>query len=171
MTIECLQRELEAIHTEQYAHLVWKVMQITHNRPLSEDIVMDAYIQALEHYRSIQMSGALYSWLIKVAVRKAHYLMKRPHADVVLPTYDYIQDQMDWIDLSIKRMDVSEMLSASKDSLKKRDYLILWLRYWHGLSYAEIGQMLHMKPGAVRKAHQRVIERLRKRNEGVQMIF
>lgn len=45
--------------------------------------------------------------------------------------------------------------------LEPHEYRTLSLKLWTGLTNAEIGLRMQMTPAAVKKAHQRVIQRLR----------
>ena len=117
------------------------VYRRTLDRALAEDIVSQAFMQALEKIRMYDpVKGPFAAWLYGIArnLITDHYRSKRDHQDIET-VWDLASD--DDVELTVDDRVNYERIRGAIQKLEpgKRD--ILLLRLWDGLSYKEIAAL------------------------------
>lgn len=114
----------------------------------AEDVVQESFIRLLRNGPTIGSEGSLGPWLFRVCRNLAYDVMKmetREHArreKAILPeppTPDACSEQAEVLSLVKREMEM----------LPSREREALWLKVHQGMTYAQIGDVLGVKPGTV----------------------
>ena len=114
------------------------------NRPEIEDWAHDVFTYKILSNLPDKIIKRPLAWLNKIAENYVFTVLKNEAVSV-----EFVEDIADNGDLSDK-VDNLMVKEASK-CVKKIDWLILVLKYYHGYKFEEIAKMLKMKPATVRQ--------------------
>jgi RNA polymerase sigma-70 factor, ECF subfamily len=133
-----LARELEALYRSSYSRFCNVLVTFTGSREAARDATQEAFAQALATRGRFRREGPLEAWVWRIALRAAARLRPRtgtlPLDPIDLPSHDAERDPE---------------LAAALRSLPPRRRLIVFLRYFGGLSYGEIAYACGISEGTV----------------------
>lgn len=126
----------------------------------AEDLTSEVFIRAIRHLNRYREKGSFLAWLLTIARNLTfdHY-RNRDHQCLDLEAVA-LHEQNKGIDL-----DMQLFLKSQLEKLNKDEVELLILRYTTGLTFGEIGQVIGKKEDAVRKAHNKVLDKLRSQME------
>ena len=131
--------EIEALYRTSYPRYRNALATITGSYDSARDAVQQAFAQAIAERAGFRHEGSLNAWVWKIALRQALALREEFAAadlngafdpDLVEPTSDPV-------------------LAAALRALPPRRRLVVFLRYFADLSYAEIADVLGISEGTV----------------------
>ena len=127
---------LEQLYRDRYVGFRNALAPIAGSRDAAHDVVQEAFAIALGDRRTLRRQESLAPWVWRIAYRLA--LRARRLSLEELPD-----------DLSILDEHRDPALAAAIRSLPPRRRLVVFLRYFAGFSYAEIGEALDIEAGTV----------------------
>ena len=153
------QLALAAVY-DAYARRIYRYFYSrVENRTDADDLAAQTFLSVIEALPRYQHRGHFSAWIFQIARSKAMDFFRRDHStlqsDVELssPVVDETLEQV------IQGQTV-EMLRLKIQLLDEDDRELLRLRFVVDLSYVEIAELLGRKHDAVRKAVNRIVERL-----------
>jgi RNA polymerase sigma-70 factor (ECF subfamily) len=130
---------IEALYRERYARFRNGVATITGDYDSARDVVQETFARALRGRKGFRGEGSLEAWVWRIALRAAHEQLRksgRASLNGSLPA-DLVEPDRD-----------PELAEALR-SLPPKRRLIVFLRYFADLSYAEIGELCGVTEGTV----------------------
>lgn len=152
--------QIYAQHYERiYAYLYYRIGR----REVAEDLAADVFVRALAGIRTFAYRGTpLLAWLFRIAHNVAADYRKTsarqalnvaPGADMDAAVgADDVTDQVD------RRQDMRAALSQLTDDQQQ----VLFLRFYQGMSNAEVGAVIGKREGAVKALQNRALKSLRR---------
>lgn len=122
----------------------------------AEDLSSEVFIRAMSKLHRFDERNSFAAWLFKIARN--------------LTIDHYRANKVIWLDVEEFDLPATEngldpetviVLREQLTKLEAREFDLLSLRYAAGLTFVEMGQILGKSPGAVRKAHSKVLKCLR----------
>ena len=132
--------EIEAVYLRDRRNFVRVATRIIGDPHEANDIVQDAFAQAVGKRRSFRRSGPLEAWLWRLVVNAAHSSQRHCRDK---PT-EFVPDET--VPVSNEPDPALRGLIAA---LPERQRLVLFLRYYADLDYVTIAQVLGMRKGTV----------------------
>lgn len=130
------------------------------SHPDAEDLTSEVFVRAIQHLNRYREKGSFLAWLLTIARNL---------------TFDHFRNRdQQWLDLEEVALpeqnegiepDTQLFLKSQLEKLNKDEVELLILRYTTGLTFGEIGQVIGKKEDAVRKAHNKVLDKLRSQME------
>lgn len=130
-------RAIEELYRSRYSAFRGGVATLTGSYDSARDVVQEAFAQALRDRRQFRGDGSLESWIWRIAFRTA--LRKRGEG-----TFDELAETS-----APPAPERDPELADAIRSLSPRRRLVLFLRYFGDLSYAEIASLLDISEGTV----------------------
>ena len=129
------------------------------SKELAEDIVSDVFLKAWKHRArfTVQQGGTYKAWLYTIARRQVIDAMRKEKPAAQLDEAFGIGVQDTHADPHVQQQ-VAKALSTLTDMQQD----VLRLRFWHGLTYEEIADVLGKKPDSCRMHGSRGMRTLRK---------
>ncbi|MEU6084651.1 SigE family RNA polymerase sigma factor [Streptomyces sp. NPDC047108] len=129
----------------------------------AEDVVQDAFAAVCRRWRALDGSTSKVPYLRRAVVNRARSVLRRRRvADAFRPEQQHHARSAE--DTALLADEHRDMLAALR-LLAPRQREILVLRYWAGLSEAEISETMGISKGAVKSMAHRSLAALRKRLE------
>ncbi len=134
-----------------------------------EECVSDVFYYLFRHRRRLDFSGAVFpAYLIRIAEHKALDHLRKS-ARMPVPSEDAL-----WDETASERSAEEEAIALlSNDALIERiralgepDATILLSKYWLGMTSAEIGKRLGMKPNTVVQRAKRALQKIKEAWKG-----
>ncbi|HYX89345.1 MAG TPA: sigma-70 family RNA polymerase sigma factor [Gaiellaceae bacterium] len=129
--------ELEALYRSSYSRLCNVLMTVTGSREAAREAAQEAFAEALATRSRYRGEGPLEAWVWRIALRTAARLRPRAEASPLE------------LDPAVHDPERDPELAAAVRALPPRRRLIVFLRYFGGLSYAEIALACGISEGTV----------------------
>jgi RNA polymerase sigma-70 factor, ECF subfamily len=149
MNMSRLDSELEDLYRRRHGAFQVMLASVTGNVESACDVVQEAFIRALQKQDGFRGESSLEAWVWRIAFRVA-VGSKGSHELAVdeMPDVAFVDESRD------------PMLAAAMRALPPQRRMVIFLRYFADLSYAEIGEVLGIAEGTVAatlsKAHQQL---------------
>jgi RNA polymerase sigma-70 factor (ECF subfamily) len=144
-----LDSDLEDLYRRRQGAFQVMLASVTGNIESARDVAQEAFARALQKQDGFRGDGGLEAWVWRIAFRAAigttgsHEL-----ALAELPNVAFVDERLDLT------------LAAAVRELPPQRRMVIFLRYFADLSYAEIGEVLGIAEGTVAatlsKAHQQL---------------
>jgi RNA polymerase sigma factor (sigma-70 family) len=136
-----LATDLEDLYRRRYTAFRNALIAVTGSQDAARDAVQEAFARALRDQSSYRGDGPLEAWVWRIALR-AGIEARRRREPTVVPTAE----------LPALERERDPQLTDALMALPPRRRLIVFLRYFADLSYADIGAALSISPGTVAAA-------------------
>ena len=130
-------REIEELYRTRYSAFRGGVATLTGNYDAARDVVQETFAQALRDRGQFRGDSSLENWIWRIAFRTALRSKHEPTLDEIADTTAPPSPERD-----------PELAEAIRN-LSPRRRLVLFLRYFADLRYAEIGSLLAISEGTV----------------------
>jgi RNA polymerase sigma-70 factor, ECF subfamily len=159
---------------DQYKTPVYNLaFRMLGNSEDAEDAAQETFLRAYSQLSTYDLTRKFSSWLMSIA---AHYcidqLRRRRFSWLPIDALD----GLDWLWASDDRPEQTVIDSEDRDEVRRlllilpaKYRLVLVLRYWYDLSYAEIAQMTKMSEAAVKTRLHRAREMLSEHLNGIDL--
>jgi RNA polymerase sigma-70 factor, ECF subfamily len=134
--------EIERVYRERYVGFRNALVTVTGSREAARDAVQEAFARALRHQDDFRGDAPLEAWIFRIALRTA-LESKRNGREIPLE---------DAVDPALPEPERDPELAAALRALSPRRRLIVFLRYFADLSYAEIATVCGISEGTVAAA-------------------
>ena len=136
-----LLEEIELIYERRYPAFLRVAVAITRDEQLGADAVQDAFVGIVRSRRGIRKRGALEAFAWRAIVnaardRRAVRAEAGEPPELAAPS----------------AAELDESVRQAIAELPERQRLVLFLRYFADLDYAEIGRVMQVRPGTVAAA-------------------
>ena len=147
---------IEELYRSRYASYRGGVAALT-GYDAARDVVQEAFAQALRDRKDFRGDGSLAAWVWRIAFRTA---VRSRSGDGRELTLDEMVETA-----PVPRADRDPELAEAVRALAPRRRLVVYLRYFADLPYAEIASLLDISEGTVAatlsQAHAELLEQLR----------
>lgn len=136
-------KELEALYRRRHGAFLNGLAPIAGSYELASDAVQETFVRALKRRRSYRDDGSLEAWVWRIAIRTAidhRHSGREVSLDEVLEPIGLPEPERD------------PELARALASLPPRRRLIVFLRYFADLSYADIASACGIDQGTVAAA-------------------
>lgn len=132
---------LERLYREQYVSFRNGVAPVVGSYEEARDVVQEAFARALSSRGDFRGEGSLRAWVWRIALRVALEKRRRGH-----------EAAFDFLDPQLVEGERDPELVAALRRLPPRKRLVVFLRYFADLSYAEIAEIGGISEGTVAAA-------------------
>jgi RNA polymerase sigma-70 factor (ECF subfamily) len=130
---------IEVLYRERYGRFRDGVATITGDYDSARDVVQETFARALRGRKGFRGEGSLEAWVWRIALRTAQEQLRRrgaAHLNGAMPA-QLVEPERD------------PELEEAMRALPPKRRLIVFLRYFADLSYAEIGELCGVTEGTV----------------------
>ena len=131
--------EIETVYRERYSAFRQTIATIAGSSDEARDVVQDAFAEALRRRTSFRGEGPLEGWIWRIALRLA---FARRRGEAGLPLVQVGESE-------IPDPEADPELADAVKQLAPRRRLVVFLRYFGDLSYAEIAEVCGISEGTV----------------------
>jgi RNA polymerase sigma-70 factor, ECF subfamily len=137
--------EIEAVYRSGFQAFLYSVTAIVGDVDIARDAVHDAFAAAIRRRASYRAEGKLEAWLWRIVINTAlDVYRERAVGEQALSTESPVPSNGD------QPSEANEAaIRAAVSRLSERQRLVVFLRYYADLGYAEIGEVLDISPGTV----------------------
>jgi RNA polymerase sigma-70 factor, ECF subfamily len=131
--------DIEQVYRSRYDAFRATLATVTGSSETARDVVQDAFAEALRKREMFRGEGPLEGWIWRIALRLA---FARRRAEPALPLAEVVES-------SLPQPDEDPELAAAVMKLPPRRRLVVFLRYFGDLSYAQIAEICGISEGTV----------------------
>ncbi|HEU6445378.1 MAG TPA: RNA polymerase sigma factor [Gaiellaceae bacterium] len=132
---------LERLYRERYVSFRNGIAPVVGSYEEARDVVQEAFVRALRSRKDFRGEGSLQAWVWRIALRVALEKRRRGH-----------DASIDVVDPELVESERDPELAAALRRLPPRKRLVVFLRYFADLSYAEIAEIGGISEGTVAAA-------------------
>jgi len=125
-------------------------MRLLRHREDAEDLVQDAFLSALQHIDSFDLTRPFWPWLSRIIVNRGLDISASRYARAVDPLAEDVSDSGPTPAESVERREIREEFRRTLALLPERRRLVVQLFEVDGFSVAEIAKLLDSSPATVR---------------------
>lgn len=130
---------IEELYRQRYGRFRDGVATVTGDRESARDVVQEAFARALRKRRSFRGEGSLEAWVWRIALRTAReHVARRPGVSL-----------NGSVPAALNEPHRDPALDEALQALPPKRRLIVFLRYFADLSYAEIAELCGVSEGTV----------------------
>lgn len=157
---------LQAIYEQEFEYLFNYGRKVFSKTELVEDAIHDLFVELWQRHASLGPNNSIRKYLTVSLRRKIIATLKKESKTESTETFDQIPFDTE---LSIEEILISKELNeeqalrlkAAFEKLTDKQKEILYLRFYQGLDYEQIAEVLDMKYQSLRNAVSRAIKNLR----------
>jgi RNA polymerase sigma-70 factor (ECF subfamily) len=154
-TVSASTKEIERVYRERYVGFRNALATVTGSRESARDAVQEGFARALRERKRFRGEGPLEAWIFRIALRTAVESRRNGREVAFADAVDPALPAAEAVD-----PDLAEALRA----LPPRRRLVVFLRYFADLSYADIAYVCGISEGtvaaALAQAHASLLEQL-----------
>ena len=132
--------DIEAIYRDRFGTFAVSATALLRDSDAALDIVQEGFARALRRRRSFRGEGSLEAWIWRIVLNLARDRQRAAGADRAHLTHESREDASTPPDDSVR---------ARLRALPERQRIAVFLRYYAGMSYEEIAEVLQVRPGTV----------------------
>ena len=125
----------------------------------AEDLTSQVFLKAYEDLPRFRSRSSFSAWLFTIAHARVVDHYRKGSREIAIDEQNLTSTSEDPLSQAIRNNEIEQLLALLK-CLDKKEQTLISLRFMAGLSYREIGQVLHKKEDAVRKSITRLLDRL-----------
>ena len=155
-------KEMEEIYLKYCIPLKKYVVSICHNRDLADDIVSETFYRAIKNFDSFT-GGNLFAWLCTIAKNiYFNHLKKKDNNNASIDDENFMEVAANTnVEAEVMKREEKRKLDESIQSLSETERKVVLLRIDSGLSFKEIGDVLHKSENWARVTFYRLKEKLK----------
>lgn len=132
-------KAIETLYRERYGRFRDGVATITGDHETARDVVQEAFARALRKRRTYRGEGSLEAWVWRIVLRTAREHMKRTKGVTLNGSFE----------AALVEPGRDPVLAEAVRALPPKRRMIVFLRYFADLSYAQIGELCGVSEGTV----------------------
>jgi RNA polymerase sigma-70 factor (ECF subfamily) len=132
-------KEIERVYRSRYVAFRNALATVAGSREAARDLVQDAFAQALRKRETFRGDGPLEAWIWRIALRIA---LTRRATETSLPVVDVGES-------ALPDPTLDPDLADAMRRLPRKRRLVVFLRYFGDLSYADIAEVCGISEGTV----------------------
>lgn len=145
---------LEALVQRYQVRAVRAAFLVTHDEPLSEDIVQDTFIRLYRHIHHFDESRPFEPYLMRSVVNAALNTIRREARSASLDAdpglIENLLEHAASVEAQVEFTQLSQQLLRALSSLSPRQRVAIVQRYYLGLSEREMASELNVAPGTIK---------------------
>lgn len=166
--------------------LVWRwekplfnfVYKYVGDAAVAQDLVQDTFVRVVKSIGGYSHRGAFSSWLYQVAVNLCKDHLRRKRLPVVslhdhyttasgekVTLRDYVADEGTRTDAAVEEAEREQLVRRLLDGLSEDQRLVILLKEYQGLTFAEIAEVLDTPEGTVKARLYRGLRAMRRQVE------
>ncbi len=146
-------------HGSDVLTFIGRMIHESHRR---DDVFQDVFLAVWQSRHQYEYPRAFRPWLLKIAANKCREHL-RGGRRIAWSLEDREVSVDGEPDASMISQETSDLIAASLERLPKNQRMVVVLRIWNGLSYAEIAQITGRREGTVRSSMHHALKCLRER--------
>lgn len=157
-----IHERIEAISRQEHNELIRFIRQYTQSSFIAEEVLQEAYLEAMKQADQIRQPDKLLSWLKTVAKRIAMEQIGKYNRLIRKCRRTLVYVHSTWEDDLLERIVISELLDEVLRNSPPYYRRVICCRYTYRMTYTQIAEELGISASAARQANLRVIRKIRK---------
>ena len=155
-----MKQEFEALYQEYFPRIYAFLLRLTGNRDLAEELTQETFYQAFVSFHRFRGDSDVFTWLASIGTHTYYrYLRKNKHQIESLSAEQLIElygeGSTEHLEDTVERQMQLESARKAMRTLPKKYQDVTILRVYADMSYAQIGDALHISENSARVIYYR----------------
>jgi RNA polymerase sigma-70 factor, ECF subfamily len=148
---------------ERYGHRLLSIVEAAHgDLAMSEDIVQEAFIRAIQQGHQLRDESSVFPWLVRIALRVAIDFRRKVRRETPTEIMTELPDEAAGPERSLEAAQDAARVKGALERLEPYRRELMILRYFASFSVTELAEVFQKTEVAVRKDLQRARDDMRK---------
>jgi RNA polymerase sigma-70 factor (ECF subfamily) len=148
---------------ERYGHRLLSIVEAAHgDLGMSEDIVQETFIRAIQQGHQLREESSSFPWLVRIALRVAIDFRRKTRRETLTEIMTDVPDEAAGPERTIEAAQDAARVKRALERLKPYRRELMILRYFASFSVIELAEVFQKTEAAIRKDLQRAREDMRK---------
>ncbi len=156
-------KALESLLTDSYSFVYGYLLTLSRDEELAKDITQEVMVKAIVNIHRFRGDSKFSTWLVSMAVNRYKDMVKKKAPAL---TGELVAESAE---TAAVKNETSQQLKSAIDKLPDKHRQAFLLKYFQGLTYEEIAQVLECPIGTVRSRLHHSLIKLREAMEGREM--
>jgi RNA polymerase sigma-70 factor, ECF subfamily len=151
--------ELVTIYQEK---LYWHIRKIVIDHDDTDDILQDVFVKVWNNIDNFREESSLYTWLFRIATNESlTFLSKQKRRKIFFVQSDdeYLLGKLE-ADEYFDGDEIQRKLMAAVMKLPDRQRLVFNLKYFSGMKFTEIAEILQLTTGALKASYHIAVKKI-----------
>ena len=147
---------------EQYESMLFGIAYLmTRDRDVSADAVQEALVKMWKHMSSLRTENGLKAWSVRILVNEVKQQRRKRQVPIVsIERFSELADNDDGIERAMERDELRDTVRKAVRMLPDKQREAVVLRYFGGLTIAEIAVAMECRKGTIKSRLSRALGRL-----------
>lgn len=155
-----MKQEFEALYQEYFPRIYAFLYKLTESRDLAEELTQETFYQAFVSFYRFRGDSDVFTWLASIGKHTYYrYLRKNKHMADNINTEELMElyegEATEHLADTVERRMLAECAKKALLSLPKKYQDVMILRVYAEMSYAQIGDSLHISENSARVIYYR----------------
>ncbi len=144
--------------------LYWHIRRMVMNHDDANDVCQNMFIKVWKNLDNFKENSKLYTWLYRIATNESLTFLnkKKRKATTALETDDYDLSAQLTADPYFDGDDMQILLQNAIAILPDKQKAVFLMRYYDGLKYDEMSEMLDTSVGALKASYHHAVKKIEK---------
>ncbi len=155
-----MKREFEALYEEYFPRIYAFLFKLTNQRDLAEELTQETFYQVFISFHRFRGDSDVFTWLASIAKHTYYkHLRKNRHQTDAISTEllaeVYYSENAEHLEDAVEKQLLLESIRRALGTLPKKYQDVTILRIYADMSYAQIGDALHISENSARVIYYR----------------
>ena len=144
--------------------LYWHIRRILLDHDDSNDVIQNVFIKVWKNLENFRRDSLLYTWLYRIATNEALTFLKQKKRRFIISFSDVEYEMADSLsnDPLFTGDKIQAQLQKAILKLPPRQRLVFNMKYFDGLKYEEISEILGVTVGALKATYHHAVKKISK---------
>ncbi len=171
MTDEELVGQAQKGEVEAFEELVYRYQKATYffslrlvkDAPDAEDLVQKIFLLAFQNIRKFRRASSFKTWLYKISLNQCYNFLRKKKREAGVPIDDLpLKHPGPDQETLLCEREMLVQIRKAVERLPDKQRWVLQLRAYEGLSFEEIGEVLHIRTNAAKVNYHHALEGIKK---------
>ncbi len=155
-----MKKEFEALYEEYFPRIYAFLYKLTNQRDLAEELTQETFYQAFISFHRFRGDSDIFTWLASIAKHSYYKHLRRYKHQAETISMDVLADvyynsDAEQLEETVERQLLLEATRRALETLPKKYQDVTILRIYADMSYAQIGDALHISENSARVIYYR----------------
>lgn len=155
-----MKREFEALYEEYFPRIFAFLYKLTNQRDLAEELTQETFYQVFISFHRFRGDSDVFTWLASIAKHTYYRYLRKNKRQVDLVSTELLADiyygeSAEHLEDAVEKQLLLESIRRALRKLPKKYQDVMILRVYADMSYAQIGDALHISENSARVIYYR----------------
>ncbi len=142
--------------------LYWHIRKIVRSHDDTDDVLQNTFIKVFKNIQNFKEESKLFSWMYRIATNEAITFLNKKAKKQHVSLEDIEEESASNLesDLYFTGDEIQLLLQQAVAKLPQKQQLVFNMKYFDGLKYTEISEILETSVGALKASYHHAVKKI-----------